>query len=58
MAIQSPVLALAFAEDALALASWAEAQGFPDDAARLREFSAKVRAQLPKSRRWVEAIAS
>lgn len=57
MAIQSPVLALAFAEDALALASWAEAQGFSDDAIKLREFSARVRAQLPRSRRW-EQVAS
>lgn len=52
---QSPVIALAFAEDALALASFAEAHGFPEDAARVRQFAEKVRAELPKSGRWERA---
>jgi len=46
----SPVLALAFAEDAMALASWAEAQGFPDDAERMREFARKVRPVMGAGR--------
>lgn len=53
----SPVLALAFAEDALAVASWAEAQGFPEDAEAMREFASKVRSQIPQSRRWQKATA-
>lgn len=48
----SPVIALAFAEDALALASYIEAHGFPEDAARCRELAAKLRASIPQSRRW------
>ena len=34
---------IAYAEDAMAIASWAEAQGFPEDAARMREFAEKVK---------------
>lgn len=48
----SPVLARAFAEDALAVASFAEAQGFPEDAERMRAWANKVRSELPASRRW------
>ena len=47
-----PVIALAFAEDAMAIASWAEQQGFPEDAAAMRRFSQKVRAELPVTSRW------
>ncbi len=35
-------LALRWYEDALALASYVEAQGFSEDALRVREFAAKV----------------
>lgn len=56
--ISSPRLALAFAEDALALADFAEKNGFPEDAMRVREFAAKVRAELPHSRRWESKVAS
>lgn len=48
----SPTLALAYAEDAAAIASWAEAQGFSEDAERMREFAVKVRRQIPQSKRW------
>ena len=42
----------AFAEDAMAIASWAEEQGFLQDAQAMREFAAKLRAQIPVSHRW------
>jgi len=46
----SPVLAMAFAEDAMALASWADAQGFPEDAERMRQFADKVRPRMGVNR--------
>ena len=47
---------LSYAEDALAIASWAEAQGFPDDAARMREFAAKVWPE--KTARWQQRVGA
>lgn len=35
-------LARAFAEDAIAIAHWAQEHGFEDDAAAMREFADKV----------------
>lgn len=52
----SPVLAMAFAEDAMALASWADAQGFPEDAERMREFARKVRPVMGAGR-WADRMA-
>lgn len=37
-------LARAFAEDAVAIASWADAQGYPEDARAMREFASKILA--------------
>lgn len=53
----SPVIALAFAEDAQAIASWAEAQGFPEDARAMREFATKIRREIPASARWKERVS-
>lgn len=53
----SPVMALAFAEDALAIASWAEAQGFQEDARAMREFAIKVRREIPVTNRWREKVS-
>lgn len=39
----SPVLRLSFAEDALAIASWAESMGFVEDARNMRDFSQRIR---------------
>jgi hypothetical protein len=40
----SAKLARAFAEDAAAIASWAEAQGYPEDAEVMRTFRDKLLA--------------
>ncbi len=56
LANTSSVLRLAFAEDALAIASWAESLGFADDAARMREFAVKVRPE--PSKRWADKRVS
>lgn len=40
-------MALAYSEDAAAIASWAEANGFPEDAAVMRRFAQKVRPAMP-----------
>lgn len=48
-----PVTRLAFAEDALAIASWAESCGFVEDAAVMREFAAKVRPVFGANR-WAQ----
>lgn len=42
----SAKLARAFAEDAVAIASWAEEHGFRDDAAAMREFANKIQRGL------------
>ncbi len=47
-----PVLALAWYEDALALASYLDGQGFPEDAEQTRQFAAKIRP-ISTSQRWV-----
>ena len=41
-------MALAFSEDAMAIASWADAHGFSEDAGALNRFAAKVRPPMPK----------
>lgn len=53
-----PVIALTFAEDAMAIASWAEQQGFPEDAEAMRRFSQKVRSEIPTSARWSDRRVS
>lgn len=56
--IVKPVLALAWYEDMLACASFVEASGFHEDAARLRETAAKLKP-VTTSRRWADrAVAS
>lgn len=47
-----PVIAQAFVEDALAVASYCEAQGFNEDAERMRQWAEKHRAEIPVSARW------
>jgi hypothetical protein len=47
----SAKLARAFAEDAVAIASWAAAHGFEEDAAAMREFAVKVWSGLNQARR-------
>ena len=48
-----PTLAKAWIEDAIAIASLAESQGFPEDAQVMREFAQKLQRQ------WrVKAVAS
>ena len=51
----SPRLALLYAEDGLAFASFLESNGWAEDAERVREAAKKVRAELPKSGRWTVA---
>lgn len=51
-----PVTRLAFAEDALAIASWAESCGFAEDAEAMREFAAKVRPTFSATR-WAHKRA-
>lgn len=46
----SPRLALAFIEDALAIASFAAEQGYPEDADAMRLWAAKVRRELRQQR--------
>lgn len=46
----------AFAEDAMAIASWAESLGFSEDAERMREFAIKVRPA--PSERWASKRVS
>lgn len=41
-------LAQAFAEDAVAIASWAEAHGFAEDAEEMRRFAARLRGALAR----------
>ena len=53
--VPGAITRLAFAEDAMAIASWADAQGFPEDARLMREFADKLRASLPVSQRWTVA---
>ena len=43
----SAKLARAFAEDAVAIASWAEEHGFIEDAEAMRDFATKVWTRLP-----------
>lgn len=50
---RSPVIALAFVEDALAVASYAEACGFTEDAERMRAWARELRERIPATRRWV-----
>jgi len=52
-----PVVARAFAEDALAIASAAEAWGFEEDAARMRAWAGAVMARLPERRRLHEVAS-
>lgn len=48
-------MALAFREDALALASWCEANGFPEDARNMRAFAERVEPMTsPLRNRWSE----
>lgn len=56
LANTSRVMRLAFAEDAMAIASWAEALGFDADAAAMREFAVKVRPA--PSQRWADKRVS
>lgn len=46
-----PVLALRWYEDALALASYLEGQGFAEDAAQTRVFAQRIRP-VSTSKRW------
>ena len=52
------VVALAYYEDLMALASWVEEQGFPEDAALCRETAAKIRPAFPSTRERLRAVAS
>lgn len=47
----SAKLARAFAEDAVAVASWAEKHGFAEDAEAMRGFASKVWSALSMERR-------
>jgi len=51
--------ALAFQEDAIAIASWARSNGFPEDAVRMQEFAGKLAPlTAPLRNRWREEKAS
>lgn len=56
--VPGAITKLAFAEDALAIASWAEAQGFPEDAQLMRDFAQKLLASIPTSMRWTREVAA
>lgn len=56
--VRKPVLELRWYEDMLACASFVEASGFHEDAARLRETAAALKP-VSTSRRWADrAVAS
>ncbi len=49
--VPGPVMRLRWYEEALALASYLEGQGFEEEGAQLREFAAKVRP-AEETGRW------
>jgi len=54
---RKPVLALRWYEDALALASYLEGQGFAEEAANTRQYAAQIRP-VTTSQRWAERSVS
>lgn len=54
---RKPVLALAWYEDALALASYLDGQGFAEEAANTRQYAQRIRP-VTTSARWAGRSAS